>query len=82
MKKCWTLLPSEIESGAVVDLLVTLNPDGSVVGVPSVLKANDAATGMITRAGQMAVVKCGPYTLPKEKYDTWKQIDLELNSED
>ena len=84
VKGCFHLLPSEIESGQVVDLLVSVNQDGSVTAIPKVLKASDDSTGAsIARAGQRAVMECGPYkTLPVAKYDEWKEIDLELDAQE
>ena len=84
VKKCWSLLPSEIEAGLVVDLLVNLNPDGSVNGTPKILQTDPSPmVASVARAGQRAVLECGPYTvLPRAKYAEWKQIDLELNAQD
>ena len=61
---------------------MTLNQDGSVQGTPTVLKADDSPTGQsIARAGQRAVMQCGPYTaLPRDKFDEWKQVDLVLDT--
>ncbi|MDR3474469.1 MAG: hypothetical protein P4M09_22700 [Devosia sp.] len=83
VKPCFHLLPNETESGLVVDLLVNMNPDGTVKGVPSILQADSSSTGQsIARAGQRAVMQCGPYTaLPRDKYEEWKQIDLELDAQ-
>lgn len=79
VKSCWKLLPSEIDSGLSVRLLVSLNRDGSVNGVPQVTEQdNSAAGGSIARAAQRAVMNCGPYRLDAAKYDEWQQIDMVL----
>jgi len=83
MKSCWNLLPSEIDSGLSVRLLVSLNSDGSVSGTPQITEQDGSAIGRsIARAAQRAVVSCGPYRLAAEKYDEWRQIDVLFNASD
>jgi TolA protein len=81
VRQCLHLLPNEIESGVLVDLLVTMNRDGSVEGVPTILKSDGSPiSASIARAGQRAVMQCGPYkSLPAEKFAQWQQIDLTLD---
>lgn len=79
IKECWNLLPSDIDSGLDVRLLVNLDRQGNVVGTPQVTQQdNSAAGGAIARAAQRAVVNCGPYRLDAAKYDEWQQIDVLL----
>lgn len=79
IKTCWNLLPSEIDSGLSVRLLVNLDRSGNVVGIPQVTQQDSSATGgSIARAAQRAVKACGPYALDPAKYDEWQQIDVLL----
>jgi hypothetical protein len=79
IKQCWNLLPSDINSGLNVRLMVSLNRDGTVIGTPAIISADaSAAGGAIARAAQRAVMNCGPYRLSAEAYDEWRQIDVEL----
>jgi len=79
IKGCWNLLPSDIRSGLNVRLMVSLNPDGSVNGMPQVIAADaSSAGGAVARAAQRAVMACGPYRLSADAYDEWRQIDVEL----
>ena len=79
IKGCWNLLPSDINSGLNVRLMVSLNPDGTVNGTPAIISADASpAGGAVARAAQRAVVNCGPYRLSAEAYDEWRQIDVEL----
>jgi len=83
MRRCWNLLPGEIDSGLSVRLLVNLNRDGTVVGTPRVITSiTSSMLGSISRAAQRAVLQCGPYRLAVEKYDQWKQIDVTFRSSD
>jgi outer membrane biosynthesis protein TonB len=83
MRRCWNLLPAEIDSGLSVRLLVELNRDGSVSGSPQVLEQDNSATGIsIARQAVTAVRKCGPYFLAAEKYDDWRQIDVTFRASD
>ncbi len=83
MRRCWRLLPGEIDSGESVRLLVELNRDGSVKGTPRVLSnITTSIQGSIARAAQRAVLGCGPYRLAPEKYANWSQIDVTFRSSD
>lgn len=82
VRQCFHLLPNEIESGLGAHLLVNMNADGTVVGTPQITAADPSSIGQsIARAGQRAVLECGPYNkiLPAAKFAEWKQIDLELD---
>ena len=77
MRACWDLLPAQIEANLSVRLLVSLNPDGSVAGLPQVLQQDNSAIGIATaRAAVTAVRNCGPYRLAPEKYESWRQVDV------
>ncbi|MHB1101479.1 MAG: hypothetical protein ACYC0C_01590 [Devosia sp.] len=83
MRRCWNLLPAEIDSGLSVRLLVELNRDGSVSGSPQVLEQDGSATGIsIARQAVTAVRKCGPYQLAAEKYEDWRQVDVTFRAND
>ena len=83
IKKCWTLEPDEIKSGLSVRLMVNLNRDGSVNGVPQVVDGNSTPMGrLMTREAQRAVKECSPYHLPSEKYQQWSQLDITLMTAD
>ena len=85
MRKCWNPPISALEmDGLTIRLLVDLNRDGSVGGTPQVIdvsipgKVGDATAG----AAQRAVRRCGPYTLPSDKYDEWRQVDVTFDPKD
>lgn len=79
MNRCWNYPtgwtnPAEIR----VVLLVRLNPDGNVVGIPEPLETprSQYAQAAVS-AAQRAVYLCAPYTeLPPEKYEQWREIQM------
>lgn len=83
MRACWRLLPGEIESGLTVDLRVNLNQDGSVATTPRLLtNPSSSMHGSIARAAQRAVLECGPYRLPAEKYAQWAEVEVQFRASD
>jgi len=83
MRRCWRLLPGEMESGLAVDVLVDLNRDGSVSGTPQVQSSLQSPMhSSIARAAQRAVIECGPYSLPAEKYQEWSQVIVTFRATD
>jgi outer membrane biosynthesis protein TonB len=79
IKECWQLLPSDINSGMNVTLLVTMNQDRSVANTQIISADSSSAGGVIARAAQRAVARCGPYDmLSADAYDQWRQIEVEL----
>lgn len=82
VKKYWNLLPSDINSGMTVVLLLNLNRDGTLNGIPQVVSADPSPAGaQVARAAQRAVVAAsqdGPFNLSAGAYDQWRQLELEL----
>ncbi|HLV82299.1 MAG TPA: hypothetical protein VKY62_00815 [Devosia sp.] len=79
VKTCWNLLPSDINSGLDVVVLVTLNPDRSVAATQIISADPSPAGGAVARAAQRAITACGPYDmLSSDSYDSWRQIEMEL----
>jgi hypothetical protein len=62
---------------------VAFNRDGSVVDTPQVI---ESPAGRYSTAGPDAVVRavlrCAPYKLPAEKYDTWREIEFTFDPVD
>jgi hypothetical protein len=79
IKTCWNLLPSDINSGLNVTLLVSMNQDRTVASSQIVSSDPSPAGGAVARAAQRAVAQCGPYDmLSADAYDEWRQIEVEL----
>ncbi len=78
LAQCWSppigwTDPSEVR----VVLVMSLNPDGSVNGDPEVV---ERPAGRYEQAAPesalRAVRRCAPYTLPPDKYESWKQVKI------
>ncbi|KZL13763.1 hypothetical protein PsAD37_05154 [Pseudovibrio sp. Ad37] len=77
---CW--IPPHGSDG-VVRLQFDLSRSGELVGTPQVLSSGKspeykaAATSAVR-----AVARCAPYSLPAEKYETWKTVTLNFDLRD
>ena len=78
LAQCWSppigwTDPSEVR----VVLVLSLNPDGSVNGEPQIL---ERPAGRYEQAAPesalRAVRRCAPYTLPPDKYESWKEVKV------
>jgi outer membrane biosynthesis protein TonB len=79
IKQCWNLLPSDINSGLNVRLMVTMNADRTVANTQIISADPSPAGGAVARAAQRAVSSCGPYDmLSADAYNEWRQIEVEL----
>jgi TolA protein len=77
IKRCWRLLPSQMDSRLTAELDFKLNRDGTVNGSPKIVAADSSGMGQqIARSAQHAVLDCQPYKLPAAKYDSWSEVDL------
>ena len=78
LAQCWSppigwTDPEEVR----VVLMLSLNPDGSVSGDPQVLERPDGRYEQAAPESALrAVRRCAPYTLPPEKYESWKQVRI------
>ncbi len=81
LASCWSVPPGAREANIIVKVRFTLNPDGSVQGLPEVLNASsDMLFGATAQSAVSAVMECQSYDfLPREKYDLWKDITINFN---
>lgn len=82
---CWSV-PAGLAEAESMRATVTMNlkKDGSIDGKPKV-KASGGETGPRRAfAGSVlrAVKRCAPYSLPKEKYDTWAKVVVNFDASD
>ncbi len=82
MRRCWSPTLAERNDGVIIRLMVTMNPDGTVAGMPEILSDLSASPllGVSARTAARKVHACGPFTLPSDKYDHWRQIDVTLDA--
>ncbi len=76
--RCWVIpqgwtSPREV----TVSIRFQLKPDGTVAGMPEVVEYPASQYGPVAGDNAIrAVMQCGPYALPAEKYDQWKDVQL------
>jgi hypothetical protein len=80
---CWRLDPGVAKAeDMVVEIRVVLNPDGSLQRADVVDVARMSRDGYFLAAAenaQRAIIKCAPFRLPLDKYQTWRDITLRFN---
>jgi hypothetical protein len=82
--KCWSppigwTDPAEVR----VVVVLSLNPDGTVNGDPQVLEGPQGRYAQAAPESALrAVRRCAPYTLPPEKYESWKQVKVTFDPTD
>jgi outer membrane biosynthesis protein TonB len=76
--QCWNPPPGGLGADAIiVKLRLQLNPDGSLIGYPTV--ANWGGSPFFQAAADSAVravFQCQPYDLPADKFDVWRDMIL------
>jgi colicin import membrane protein len=77
LRRCWHLPGGGggIET-TVVTLKWRLKPDGSLDGLPQVVRPQSGPVFQIAaEAAVRAVTRCAPFDLPPEKYGVWKTVE-------
>ena len=82
---CWYLDPGKKGADTmVVEIHVTLGPDGSVIGNPEIMDsgraASDASYRAAAEAARRALLKCSPLRLPTNKYDLWRSTTFRFDA--
>lgn len=81
IKECWTVPPGAREANIVVRVSFGLNTDGSVIGVPEVMNAEEDPLFIATaNSAVAAVLECQTYNfLPVDQYELWKDLIINFN---
>ncbi len=81
VQRCWQLPVGWTDPREVtVTLRFKLNQDGTVNGTPSVEQYPASNYGTVAAEGAVrAVLQCGPYQLPAEKYDQWSEVQMRFS---
>ena len=81
--QCWNPPIGVQNAGDLkVTLLVELNEQGKLIGSPKLISPSGNPEGVVKQAyeaGRRALLRCGPYNLPKDKYEQWRQIEVTFN---
>jgi outer membrane biosynthesis protein TonB len=82
MQRCWNPSYQDRADGVVIRLMVAMNRNGAVSGTPRVLTdtSGNASLGLAARSAARKVANCGPFNLPADKYDHWREIDVTLDA--
>jgi outer membrane biosynthesis protein TonB len=80
VKSCFTVPPAARDANISVRIHFLLNQDGSVSGLPEIVSLNSDPVFVATaRAAVSAIRQCGPYDLPPDQYELWKDNTLDFN---
>ena len=69
--------PRNVDTRSVTTIELHLNPDGTMAAESKVVSS---PTPEIGKAMLRAASQCGPYRLPAQKYENWKQILVDFNT--
>ncbi|MES0403961.1 MAG: protein TolA, partial [Hyphomicrobium sp.] len=84
LKRCWHLPGG---GGGIETMVVTLSwslkQDGSLDGVPKIVRPQSGPVFQIAaEAAMRAVTRCAPFDLPREKYTVWKLVTWSFDPRD
>lgn len=79
-KRCWAVPSGWSDPQQVtVTLRFQLKPDGTLDGDPAVVEFPATPIGAASaKSAIAAVTQCGPYRLPADRYEQWKDIQLNM----
>ncbi|MBO0904450.1 hypothetical protein J1C47_12440 [Jiella sp. MQZ13P-4] len=82
VSQCWSPPAGVSEAGALrVTIRMRLDPSGGLEGRPELVEGGGGSTveRAAADAALRAVIRCAPYKLPAEKYDTWSEVLLNFD---
>ena len=85
IQRCWSMPAVGDLTDLKITVAATLEPDGTVIAssIRMIEPASppDGRFQMAFRAASTALRRCGPYTLPAEKYAQWRNVEIVFNPE-
>ena len=80
VQKCWN--PPTATAGKVT-VRFKLDRSGAVVGTPQTSGGQTTGEGadLLAAAARRAVLRCQPYALPAEKYESWSEVTVNFATE-
>ncbi|MGH6858929.1 MAG: hypothetical protein ACRECY_01655 [Phyllobacterium sp.] len=84
IQKCWNIpAGAEDAEGLKVTVKMRLTREGDVEGSPEVTGSGSSAVQRAAvESARRAVLRCAPYSLPQEKYDTWSNVTVNFDPRD
>ncbi|MFZ1772930.1 MAG: hypothetical protein WAT78_03105, partial [Rhizobiaceae bacterium] len=76
IEKCWNVPAGVAEAeGLKVSVKFKLTPEGEIDGRPEIVSGgSDSVARAAGESARRAVMKCAPYNLPAEKYESWADV--------
>ncbi len=85
IEQCW-LVPIGMSGAEEMRVTITmdLDKDGRITGAPRVAASGGEPNTRraFAESARRAVLRCAPYNLPKEKYDTWSKVVVNFDPSD
>lgn len=84
LKRCWNVSADLRDAQDLnVKMGAELGADGSVINASIHLvdpkEAPDGRTSQLYEAARRALIRCAPYSLPRDKYAEWREIEITVN---
>lgn len=83
IQECWNVpVGLENDSSNIITMGVKLKRDGTLEEEPRrIAPLSGSAAGILQafEAARRALIRCQPYDLPVEKYETWREIEIVFN---
>ncbi|WP_137388163.1 hypothetical protein [Rhodoligotrophos defluvii] len=81
IQRCWNPPTGVMDApNLVVKLRIGFNIDGTVAGDPVVTNTGSSPLFQVAAdAAVRAVLRCQPYQMPQEKYDSWRDVILNFD---
>ncbi|MEM6461674.1 MAG: hypothetical protein AAF724_07150 [Pseudomonadota bacterium] len=77
IQRCWQIVPGMSDGGDVrVRVTMRLDRTGAIEGQPDVQATggSEQVRRVLAGGARRAVLRCAPYNLPPEKYETWANV--------
>lgn len=86
VQRCWNVPTGAVNAeDLVVSIEVRLNQDGSLNGNPRIVNEGSYKSDfhrIAAESAKRAVILCGPYKLPADKYERWREITMNFDPKD
>lgn len=82
VSRCWSPPSGVSDAGSLrVSLRLQLDQSGQLIGLPEIVEGGSGSTAqrVAAEAAVRAVRRCAPYSLPPEKYETWKDVTFNFD---
>ena len=85
VQRCWNVpLGAPNAEQLIVLVRIQLRPDGTLMTPPEFVDSGRYNSGdgyyrAAADAARRAVIQCQPYTLPSQKYETWREIEMQFD---